>query len=516
MLFVAPIAIGEDSNKRSFDWKSSIFLLLVVKVINFYRMIPLFSGLLFNNLLNLQAINLPMSKIFEYTLPYSMAREYLLFGFRQFYGEFIVNGKDNLPANDSAVIFAPNHLNALMDALAVSSLMPPRKAVVYLARADFFANKTLAKIMDFAKIMPAFRMRDGFENLGRNNQVFHKCIEVMRFGHAVCLMPEGGQGEERKIRPLVKGISRLAFEAQQEFGNDKKVKIVPVGIYLSDLIKTGKQIIINIGKPIDVQSYMDDYSKNQAIALNNIKNELHQKLSDLTLDLATSENYETFETITDIMAEEYVETTEKKNPTYEKFKLRQQAAKTLAKIEKDDPELMSDLSRLTSNYQALLKKLHFKSSIFSQLKSDETSTLRFLSLLITLPIALFGFLTNFLPTFVPVWIRKAVTIEYSGFHSSIQFGLGMILFPVFYILQALLFHATLSPNWGMTLIFLVLQFFTRQFTLKWYSNFRKYLHKLSFNSLLVAKLELSSILYRLIDTRNKIVHRINTKNRENQ
>lgn len=457
-----------------------------------------------------------MSKIFEYTLPYSLAREYLLFGFRQFYGELIVNGKENLPTDDSALIFAPNHLNALMDALAVSSLMPHRKAVVYLARADFFANRTLAKVMDFAKIMPAFRMRDGFENLGRNNQIFHKCIEVMRFGHAICIMPEGGQGEERKIRPLVKGIFRLAFEAQQEFGSDKKVKIVPIGIHMSDLIKCGKQIMINIGKPIEVEDYMEDFAQNQPLAMNNIKNELHQQLSELTLDLATSENYETFETITDIMAEEYVETTERRNSTYEKFKLKQQAAKSLQNIEKNDSELMSELNRLTANYHSLLKRLHFKSNIFSQLKSDETSSLRFLSLLITFPVALFGFITNVLPTFLPVWIRKAIVIEYSGFHSSIQFGLGMILFPIFYALQATLFHVTISPNWGMTLIFLAMQFFTRQFTLKWYSNFRKYFYKLSFNSLLVAKLELSSILYRLIDTRNRIVHRINTKNRENQ
>lgn len=456
-----------------------------------------------------------MSKIFEYTFSYSLAKKYLLFGFRQFYGEFIVNGKENLPTDDSAVIFAPNHLNALMDALAVSSLVPSRKAVIYLARADFFANKTLAKIMNFAKIMPAFRMRDGFENLGKNAQVFHKCIEVMRFGHAVCMMPEGGQGEERKIRPLVKGIFRLAFEAQQEFGKSKKVKIVPIGIYLSDLVKSGKQIVINIGKPIDVMDYTGEFYRNQAVALNDIKDELRQQLSDLTLDLATSENYETFESITDIMAEEYVETAEKKNVTYEKFKLRQQAAHTLVEIERTEPQLMSELNRLNADYQSLLKRLYFKSSVFSQSKSDDTSSLRFLSLLLTFPIALFGFITNVLPTFVPVWIRKASGIDYSGFHSSIHFGLGMILFPVFYILQAVLFHVTLSSNWGMTLIFLLMQFFIRQFTLKWYSNFKKYLHKLSFNGLLVAKLELSSVLYRLIDIRNKIVYLIHTKNREN-
>lgn len=486
-----------------------------VKVINFYRMILHFFWFAIHNFTKFALSISIMSKIFEYTYSYSLVREYLLFGFRQFYGEIIVNGKENLPKDDSAVIFAPNHLNALMDALAVSSIMPKRRAVVYLARADLFASKTLAKWMHFAKIMPAFRMRDGFENLGKNNRIFYECIEVMRFGHAVCIMPEGGQGEEHKIRPLVKGIFRLAFEAQKEFGDDRKVKIVPIGIDMGDLIKAGKHIIINVGEPIEVDDYMEQFQENAPGAMNEIRSELHQRLSDLTLDLATSQNYDTFETITDIMAEEYVEDVKKGKATNEKFRLKQSAARVLVDIEKNDPNLMADLNRLTQNYKSLLKSTYFKSKIFSQLKSDETSFSRFFSLLITLPVALFGFITNFLPTFLPVWIRKAIVIEYSGFHSSIHYGLGMILFPILYILQAIIFHLTISPNWGMTLIFLVLQFFTRQFSMKWYSNLMKYSHKIRFNSLLVAKLEQSTMLYKLIEARNRIVHRIKTRSGQN-
>ena len=456
-----------------------------------------------------------MSKIFEYTFSYKLARNYMIFCFRQFYGEFIVNGKENLPTDDSAVIFAPNHLNALMDALAVSSIMPRGKAVIYLARADLFANKTLAGIMHFAKILPAFRMRDGFENLGKNNRVFHECIQVLRFGHSICIMPEGGQGEERKIRPLVKGIFRLAFEAQKEFGTEKKVKIIPLGINFGDLEKCGKSIQINIGKPIDIQDYAPGFDINQPRAINKVKKKLHQELSDLTLDLATSENYASFETIADIMAEEWVDTDEKVNVTNEKFRLKQKTGKTLIEIEKSDPELMSVLNRLSTNYSSLLKKLHFKSSIFSQMKSDETSFSRLISLIITSPVFIFGLITNALPTFLPVWLRKLFVVGYSGFHSSVHYVLGMILFPLFYVLQALAFHIALSTNWGMTLIFILLQFFTRSFALKWHSNLIKYLHKLRFNGLLVARLEHSSMLYKLIDLRNKIVFRIDTKNREN-
>ena len=113
-----------------------------------------------------------MGKIYEFTPSYMLAKGYLLFGFKRFYREFIVTGRENLPVDGSPVIFAPNHLNALMDALAISTLVPRTKAVIYLARADLFAHKTMARLMHFAKIMPAFRMRDGFENLEKNNRVF--------------------------------------------------------------------------------------------------------------------------------------------------------------------------------------------------------------------------------------------------------------------------------------------------------------------------------------------------------
>lgn len=459
-----------------------------------------------------------MGKIYEFKLSYGLVKKYVLFCFRRFYGEFIIKGKENLPTDNSALIFAPNHLNALMDALAVSSLLPPRKAAIFLARADLFSNKTVAKLMEFAKIMPAFRMRDGYENLEKNNRVFFKAIDVLRFGHSICMMPEGGQGEERKIRPLVKGIFRLALDAQQEFGTNRKVKIVPVGIDLGDIAKCGKHMIIHVGEPIDVQSYMESYEINPAAAMNDMREILRQRLSDLTIDLATSENYETFETITEIMAHEYVDdvTDKSVNTTFEQFRLRQEAAKKLVQIEQEKPEFMSELNRLSNNYNKLLHQLRFKSSIFSNLKSDETSSWRFIRLFLTLPVFLFGFITNFLPTFVPVWIRKAITVDYKGFHSSIQFGLGVFLFPIFYVLQAVLFQLIVGVSWWAVLLFFALQYFTRKFALDWYSDLIRYIHKIRFNNLLEAKFEISSPLYHLISIRNRIVWRLTNKNRENQ
>ena len=78
--------------------------------------------------------------------------------FRHSYRHIKYIGTENIP-QDGAVIFAPNHTNALQDALAVLSINSERK--VFVARADIFRNKKLAKFLSFCKIMPIRRMRDG-------------------------------------------------------------------------------------------------------------------------------------------------------------------------------------------------------------------------------------------------------------------------------------------------------------------------------------------------------------------
>ena len=61
--------------------------------------------------------------------------------FFHFYGKVQVKGLENIP-KDQPVIFAPNHQNALMDALIVLFASP--QDVVFLARADIFKSRFMA------------------------------------------------------------------------------------------------------------------------------------------------------------------------------------------------------------------------------------------------------------------------------------------------------------------------------------------------------------------------------------
>ena len=127
-------------------------------------------------------------KIQDYDWLYNLLRYYVDFVLKLSYRNVRYNGLERLPQN-SAVIYAPNHTNALMDALVILAM--DRKPKVFVARADIFKNKTAAKLFRFLKIMPIMRMRDGIDEVRKNDETIAKAVDVLRDHIPFCIFPEG-------------------------------------------------------------------------------------------------------------------------------------------------------------------------------------------------------------------------------------------------------------------------------------------------------------------------------------
>ena len=140
-----------------------------------------------------------------------------------FYRKVIVIGRENINPEDH-LIYAPNHQNALMDALAV--LFTLKGQPVFLARADIFRSKVMASILYFLKILPVYRIRDGYDNLKSNDWIFQKTIDVLRNKNGLVILPEGSHVGTRRLRQLKKGICRIAFQADEATGFKMNIKIV--------------------------------------------------------------------------------------------------------------------------------------------------------------------------------------------------------------------------------------------------------------------------------------------------
>ncbi|MDL2256611.1 1-acyl-sn-glycerol-3-phosphate acyltransferase [Bacteroidales bacterium OttesenSCG-928-I14] len=229
-----------------------------------------------------------MAKIQDKNLGYSFLKPIVRLALRLFYRRIQVVGKENIP-KDKRIIYAPNHQNALMDALMILYIQPG--STVFLARADIFKKKLIAAILTFLRILPVYRIRDGRDELDKNYEIFEKSVDVLRDDIPLCLMPEGRQSFKRKLLPLVKGMFRIAFQAQSELP-DKDIVIVPIGIDYSNYTRPYSDVVVQIGKAIDVRKYMETYQVQQGKALLDLKNEVSAGISSLIQDIQSTSHYE--------------------------------------------------------------------------------------------------------------------------------------------------------------------------------------------------------------------------------
>lgn len=235
-----------------------------------------------------------MKNIYDKDRLYAFLRPYVDWLFRRSYRHFECVGKENIPT-DGSIIYAPNHTNALCDAMAVLGIDASPK--VFVARADIFKNPRQARILNWLKIMPIRRIRDGIDEVRHNDETMHKAVETLQAGVPFCILPEGAHRPKHSLLPLSKGIFRIALEANDAFGNEKPVYIVPVGLEYGDYFHLWDDLKVNIGKPINVTEFvkderlkMKDESYPQLILA--LRDELTRRMRELIIWVPDDEHYE--------------------------------------------------------------------------------------------------------------------------------------------------------------------------------------------------------------------------------
>ncbi|MFZ5940769.1 MAG: 1-acyl-sn-glycerol-3-phosphate acyltransferase [Bacteroidota bacterium] len=401
-----------------------------------------------------------------YTLLYS----YVDFVFKQYYGKVEVSGEENIPRN-APVIYAPNHQNALMDALCILFTSPGD--VVFLARADIFRKPWMAKMLNTLKMLPVFRIRDGAQELGKNQEIFDITVGVLHRNHNLCLMPEGNHGDHRRLRTLVKGVFRIAFQAQEQSGNKPDIKIVPVGLDFSDYIKQNQKLLINYGKPIEVSEYWDLYAENNPKGINVLRERLEEEMKKLMIHISNEEYYDVYldlRTVCNDSMREKMGISGKK--LSDRFVADKEMIARLDGVLARDEEKIREIAALVRPYSKGLKEQKIRDWVVRDRGYSLPRTLwRWLTLILTLPVFLYGLINNALVYFIPVLLTRK--IKDLQFHSSVKAGASILLvFPLFYILQTLL-AGLLTHSWWIGLAYLALLYPTGKLALEWYLRLKK-------------------------------------------
>lgn len=203
-----------------------------------------------------------------------------------YFSKIEINGIEKVPTGDNPIIFAPNHQGAFMDAVIVGVLSPI--PVFYLTRSDVFKPAT-NWFLSALNMMPIYRIRDGYASLSKNEAIFETCKNLLLEDKQILIFPEGNHAETHYLRPITKGISRIALNSQLE--NPKDIIVVPVGINYFHHTRSGNKLILNYGESINVQDFLPENKEIKPRDLNDFRKEVVRKMQ-ACLVLSTDENYE--------------------------------------------------------------------------------------------------------------------------------------------------------------------------------------------------------------------------------
>jgi 1-acyl-sn-glycerol-3-phosphate acyltransferase len=348
--------------------------------------------------------------------------------------------RQKIPAK-SPVIFAINHQNALMDALAI--LFATRGQKVFMARADIFRKKTIAGILYFLKILPAYRIRDGFHSVDQNNGVFKEVISVLEHKKPFCILPEGNHYGEKRLRPLQKGAGRLALLAEEV--NDFKLGlfIVPVGLDYSNYFNAGSELLVNFGDPIRIADYQVQYAQNPVQAISQLRNDLAAAMKKVMIDIEPAERYKTIHAAIELYGPVALKKQKLSNSLLNKFTVKKQLTETLISHIPGNEEAFRNLKAEIEGYENKIKKYGIKDRTIAHNTLNPMSfLLNSIVTLLLLPLHVYGMILNYLPYGLPVYLARKIKDRH--FLSSIRFTAGLLMFIVWYlaliIVSLFLFH----------------------------------------------------------------------------
>lgn len=400
------------------------------------------------------------------SLTYRLLRLWIRSGFSLFFRRIEYRGQDNIPVGEP-VIFAPNHQAAMVDALAV--LCWQQHPVVFMARANMFKNPTVARLLRIIKMMPIYRIRDGYGNLGKNERQMEEAGGVLLRRHLLCLMPEGTQWGLRRLRPLVKGMFRIAFPVQEQLP-DTAIKIVPVGIDYTEYEHPGADIVVTYGQPLSVTDYLPLYETDPQKGMMALREDLSQAIIKLIQHIPGDEHYDEIYQLSYLLQPLWLQARGLADTPGNCSDARREISSCLNRLEKEEPEKLQQLIDLSESLRRLPGNVCDKLELIA--KKHRCSRLLPLWQIILAIVALPGHLLNW-P--LRALVRRLCRLDGDPqMFSTYRIALGTLGLPFCYLFYALAATLLAGLSWPWFLLLTLLCLLSGMLTEK----IRPYLRKL--------------------------------------
>lgn len=370
---------------------------------------------------------------------YSFLLPYVNWHTRKAYRRFEVHGKEHLPQG-GATIFGVNHSNTLMDAMVLLSSDNIRK--VFIARGDIFKNPFVAKLLNFFRILPIFRIRNGVAAVRHNDDTLNKAVDVIHDHVDLYLFPEGTHRTKHSLMRMGKGLFHIAIDANKQFGDEQTVFIVPTAIEYGDYFRYRSTAMINFGEPINVTEFLRNTTEeNEAVTINQLKDKLGAEISKLFTYIPDDDDYDAIWEIVKMKNEK------RAGGLYQKMLRNRATVDKVLKYREEQPEEAKSLFERVMAFAKERKRQ--KISVMSTARKYPLVNFvwKLAVLLVGLPYFAASAIVN-----LPVWLTTMIIkgkLKDKAFSNTVSFGVELLLFPLVFVIGTIVLFCELPWLWAL-------------------------------------------------------------------
>ncbi|KAJ7213017.1 hypothetical protein GGX14DRAFT_446036 [Mycena pura] len=174
-----------------------------------------------------------------------------------FFTEVRVIGGDSVP-KDGPIIVTATHHNMMLDPVILSYTFPFGRILNYWSKASLFINPVASYLLYSSGNIPVDRK-------SKDRKVLLKgTLEALSKGYAVALFPEGTSYTEPRIMQVKDGAAWAALEYakmvhEHPEGHLRPVTVVPAAIVYTNKTKYRSDVIVEYGRPITMESYIEQF-----------------------------------------------------------------------------------------------------------------------------------------------------------------------------------------------------------------------------------------------------------------
>jgi glycerol-3-phosphate O-acyltransferase / dihydroxyacetone phosphate acyltransferase len=198
---------------------------------------------------------------------YHIVRPLVTFSFKIYFKKIYHFGGENIP-KDKPVILSINHPTAFFEPTVMACTFQEHD-FYFITRGDVFQKPFFRRVCESLLMIPIYRFKDGFDNLRKNESSLQLITQLLGDRKKIQIFSEGGTETIKRLRPLQKGMARMAFDAYKKYG-DQDLQIVPVGFTYSDPHHPRREVMIKIGAPIPLSNYYALYAESSAKGINQV------------------------------------------------------------------------------------------------------------------------------------------------------------------------------------------------------------------------------------------------------